>query len=117
MRENLREEIGAKADQAKIEVIPNWADTERIRPLAKATNPFAVTHRQQARVTVLYSGNLGATHGVQDPVAASAQLAKDDRVAFMIIGDGLGRPEVEDAMTADGAGSIALLDYQPWESS
>jgi glycosyltransferase involved in cell wall biosynthesis len=115
MQEIVREEIGAAANQAKVEIIPNWADTESIRPLIKATNPFAVTHHQQERVTVLYSGNLGAAHGVQDLVAASAHLAKDDRVAFMIIGDGLGRPEVEDAISADGAGSVTLLDYQPWE--
>lgn len=116
MRELVREEIGADADQARVVVIPNWADTETIRPLDKASNPFAMAHEQQDLVTVLYSGNLGGTHGVEDLVGASALLGDDPRVAFMIIGDGLGRQAVEGALAEGRAGNLTLLDYQPWET-
>ncbi len=118
LSERMGELVRAQVGDApvRIEVIPNWGDTETIRPLPKADNPFALAHGQADRVTVMYSGNIGQTHGLTSVVQAAARLQGDERVGFLVIGDGLGRPAVEaEVERLSLAGRVRLVDYQPWE--
>lgn len=114
MAETLRHELDAEgAAKAHICVIPNWADTERIRPLPKADNPFAREHDQTDKITVLYSGNLGRTHGLTSLVEAAKLLEHDPRFSFVIIGDGLGRNDVRRTMDRLRVTNVKLLGWQP----
>ena len=73
-----------------IVVVPTWVDAEQIKPLPKEQNWFAVQHGQMGKLTVLYSGNLGLSHGLDTVVAAARELGSRPDVHFMIIGQ---RPE------------------------
>jgi colanic acid biosynthesis glycosyl transferase WcaI len=114
MREALRRQLGGQASCVRIEVIPNWADTDQIRPIRKAENPFAVEHGQAGRLTVLYSGNMGTTHELDTVVEAAGLFQGDPRVSFLLIGDGLGRDKVEREVAARGLANVRLLPRQPW---
>jgi glycosyltransferase involved in cell wall biosynthesis len=61
----------------------------------------------------MYSGNLGATHGLVGMTGAARQLGDRGDVHFLIIGDGLGVEEIRAA--TDGLKNVTLLPPQPWE--
>jgi colanic acid biosynthesis glycosyl transferase WcaI len=115
MREALRRQLGLQATGLHIEVIPNWADTDLLRPISKTENPFAIEHEQVDKVTVLYSGNMGTTHGLEMIVESARMLRSDPRISFLLIGDGLGRKEIEHEVAALGLANVRLLPRQPWE--
>ncbi len=43
--------------KSKIELLPNWADVNFIRPLPKENNRFRTAHQLTGKFVVLYSGN------------------------------------------------------------
>lgn len=108
--------LAAQAPGATIVVIPNWADTDAIRPLPKNENPFAIEHDQVGRVTILYSGNIGKTHGVSLLVDAASRLSDLNDLHFLVIGDGLGLARVREAATLAGLENLTLLPLQPWST-
>jgi glycosyltransferase involved in cell wall biosynthesis len=113
MREALYQHLGRQASRARIEVVPNWADTDQLRPMPKVENPFAIEHDQVDKVTVLYSGNMGTTHDLDTVVKAARILQGERRISFLLIGDGLGRERLESA--AAGLANVRLLPRQPWD--
>ncbi len=115
MREALERQVGFHATELKIDVIPNWADTSLLRPIAKTENPFAIEHDQVDKVTVLYSGNMGITHGLDTLIESAGMLQGDPRISFLLIGDGLGREQIEGQVVASGLSNVKLLPRQPWE--
>jgi glycosyltransferase involved in cell wall biosynthesis len=114
MAETLREGLGSNAGKCRVEVIPNWADTDVIRPLDKTTNPFAVQHRQTDKITVMYAGNLGATHDLSPVIEAAAALRGDTRLHFMFVGTGLGRDVLEKQAAAHGLENVTFCEPVPW---
>ncbi len=116
MREALERQLGRNAAELQIDVIPNWADTNLLRPMAKPENRFAMEHDQVDKVTVLYSGNMGITHGLETLVESAGMLRGDPRISFLLIGDGLGREQIEGKVVASGLSNVKLLPRQPWEN-
>jgi len=82
------------AAQQRVDIIPDWVDTERISPIAKANNWFAKEHNQLGVLTVLYSGNLGVTHDIEGVFSAIEQLEGDPRIQFLFVGGGARRGEI-----------------------
>ncbi|OQX70408.1 MAG: hypothetical protein B6A08_00855 [Sorangiineae bacterium NIC37A_2] len=96
-----------------LEVIPNWADTNALRPLHKQDNPLAWELGQRDKLTVLYSGNMGAGHTLSGVIEAAALLESDPRVEFLFIGDGLSRPALEAEVAQRKLKNVRFFDYQP----
>lgn len=115
MAKTLQAQSGDKSPSHSIEVIPNWADTDWLRPIPKAENPFACQLDQVDKVTVLYSGNMGNTHNVNVIVEAARRVEHNSQVSFLLIGDGAGRQEIEKQTERYALGNLRLLPYQPWE--
>ncbi len=116
MAEAIRAQLGSRAGDVPLHVIPNWADTDTIRPLPKADNPFARAHDQVDRVTVMYSGNIGGAHGLEALVDAASRLGEAPTpLSWLLIGDGLGRPDLAAAVAQRALPNVALLDYVPWD--
>jgi glycosyltransferase involved in cell wall biosynthesis len=114
MAETLEAQLGADRSKARLEVIPNWANIDTLQPVPKAENTFAVEHGQVGVVTVLYSGNMGASHDLMPVIEAADRLRADPRVRFLNIGDGLGRPALEREVNRRKLENVQIVDYQPW---
>jgi glycosyltransferase involved in cell wall biosynthesis len=114
MAETLRGHLrtGRRCD---IEVIPNWADTQRIRPLEKAQNPFARRHGLEGKLVVMYSGAFGATHDVESIVAAAEMVGDLGDVHFMLVGGGTREKEVARLVERKALANLTLLPLQPAE--
>lgn len=96
-----------------VAVIPTWADTDWIKPLDRASNPFAQELRLDGKLVVLYSGNMGATHSIETIISVAEYLRSDDRVVFLMIGEGSKRPLIEEAIKTGRTPNIHLLPWQP----
>ena len=112
MAETLRGHL-RPGDDVHIEVIPNWADTDFIRPRAKGDNPFAREHGLAGKFVVMYSGAFGATHDTESIVSAAEMLGDLSDVQFVLIGGGTREADVRRLVAGKGPPNVTLLPLQP----
>ena len=93
--ERFRRDLLAKGvPDEKLVVIPNFVDTDFIRPMPRR-NSFSASHGLDERFVVLYAGNLGLTQGLETVLEAAASLAARPEVRFLLVGDGARRAWLE----------------------
>lgn len=110
---NIRTTLGAKGFSVPIRVIPNWADSEFVKPIPKEKNPFSQRHGQNDKLTVLYSGNFGDSHDLGTLLTVAAELKTTPRIHFMIIGGGTNWDRVRDQIVEKKLDNVTLLPFQP----
>lgn len=113
--ERMREVMLDKGVPAsKLSIIPNWPLGEPVQPMRRQDNAVLAETGLRDRFVVQYSGNMGVVHDM-GAVAEAARILKDEPdFAFLMIGDGTRRPEMEAARDS-GLDSIVMLPYQPRE--
>ncbi len=117
MAENLETMFDSSRTSAgRVIVIPNWANTDWIKPMAKRQNKFAQQYNQVGKLTVMYSGNLGQSHDIETIVETARELKGNEFIAFMIIGEGAKRPLVDKAKSENDLHNMTVLGYQPEET-
>lgn len=112
----LRAQLATIDAARPIEVIPNWADVGTLRPVPKAENAFATERALEKKTVVLYSGNMGATHGLDAAVAAADALRGLTDLRFLFIGDGLGRLALENEVRRRALDNVHIEPLQPWST-
>lgn len=116
MRERVAARLGGERE-ALVDVIHNWADGEKIRPLAEGErNVFAEEHGLCGRFVVQFSGNLGRVNDFDTPLEAARILRDRDDVLFLFIGDGTRRDELREHVRRNALGNVRFLPYQPRET-
>lgn len=88
--ENMKRNIINKGvPEDKIIVIPNWIDTETVKPIKKDDNRlYAEFHISKEKFTVLYAGNFGAAQGADIILKAAETLMSEPDIQFVIFGGG-----------------------------
>jgi colanic acid biosynthesis glycosyl transferase WcaI len=102
-------------EPSRVRVIPNWAPGDEIRPRPAEGHPLREAWGLQGRFVVGYSGNMGRAHDFDALLAAAATLREDDRVRFLLIGDGNRRAALERDIAARALANVILKPYQPRE--
>jgi glycosyltransferase involved in cell wall biosynthesis len=110
MRERLQAKLGPGA---RIEVIPNWADGDLIRPGSKAKSAFARENGLTDATVFLYAGNLGLFQDLEVLIEAIEGINRRSNVRLVFVGDGGKRAVVEAA--ARRSKRVMLFDYLPYE--
>jgi colanic acid biosynthesis glycosyl transferase WcaI len=112
LSDDLRANVAAKVRPAhaeRVHVIPNFVDTDAIRPLDRDT-----AYRSELGIgdepVVLYAGNVGFSQSL-DLVVDAARRMPD--VTFLVNGDGAARRDLEAAAT--GLANVRFSGYQPIE--
>lgn len=116
----MRERVADKAGEGReglIDVIHNWADGEKIRPLAEGeANPFIEEHGLRGRFVVQFSGNLGRVNDFDTPLEAARILKGRDDVLLLFIGDGVRAGELKEFVRRHELANVLFLPYQPREA-
>lgn len=99
----------------KIVCIPNWVNTNFIRPLAKKNNPWRTLHQLDEKFVVLYSGNIALTQGLETVIAAAACLRNIPEITFVIAGESTALSRLQEYCLSCGADNVLLLPLQPRE--
>ncbi len=103
---------GAAAD--RIRVIPNWVDTQSIRP-AERDNEWARENDLAGRFVVMHSGNVGHAQNL-DALVRSATFLRDlDDLTVAIIGYGARQMELIRLSRILEVDQVRFLPYQPRE--
>ncbi len=114
MAKNLKRQFDPqKTTLGEIIVVPPWVDTDFIKPIGKSNNWFAQKHGQVEKFTVLYSGNIGATYGIECIADLARMLENEKDIHFLVIGDGFKRKWFEEVIAKEALGNITLLPSQP----
>jgi glycosyltransferase involved in cell wall biosynthesis len=111
MRERL-EQKGAPSE--RITVIPNWVDTEAIKPAPK-DNDWSRQHDLAEKFVVMHSGNVGHAQNLDALVRSTTFLRDLDDLAVAIIGGGARYAELVELVERLEADHVRFLDYQPRE--
>ncbi|MBE0558634.1 MAG: glycosyltransferase family 4 protein [Proteobacteria bacterium] len=101
---------GAPAD--KVAIIRNWADPEKIFPVSPENNELRKKWGLEGKFVVAYSGNFGVSHDFEDLLHTAKDLASNDEIRFLLIGDGVRRREVEKFVNSRRLPNVILQPYQ-----
>lgn len=110
LSDDLRANVTAKVSAARaatVHTIPNFVDTDRIRPGDRMT-PYRAELGIGSEPVVLYAGNVGFSQSL-DLLLETARRLPD--VTVLINGDGSARPEVEQRAAA--LPNVRVAGYVP----
>ncbi len=111
-REHL---LAAGVPAEKVSVVPNFVDTEFIKPLPK-DNAEARRLDLAGRFVVCHAGNLGYVYDLGTLLDAAAILREHGDILFLIVGDGTVKPELERRAQALSLPNVRFLPFQPREA-
>jgi len=109
LRDNVANKLGRHRPE-RVRVIPNFVDTEHIRP-ASRDNSYREQFGLTGKTVVMYAGNVGFSQSLDLVLDAAAALAHEPDLVFVINGGGAARPELE--RRAAGAPNVRFVDMQP----
>jgi colanic acid biosynthesis glycosyl transferase WcaI len=113
LSEDLRDNVLERVDDpAKVRVIPNFVDTEHIRP-EDPENAYRREFGLEGKIVVMYAGNVGLSQSLELVLEAASALAYEEDVIFVINGQGARRNELE--QKARGMQNVRFIDLQPIE--
>ena len=102
--------------EEKIAVVHNWVDEAVIHPVEKADN----TLMRELQIpddlfTVVYAGNLGYAQAVNVILDAAELLREDDRIRFVIFGNGAVEHEIDRRIQEGHLHNVRRYPLQPYE--
>jgi glycosyltransferase involved in cell wall biosynthesis len=113
MRERVCAKVGTGAT-TRMDVIHNWADGDKIAPLAAGErNLFAEAHGLADRFVVLFSGNLGRVNDFSTVLEAARALRERTDILFLFVGEGARGEEIRDFARRESLANVRMLPYQP----
>jgi len=101
------------APRETIHVVPLWTGLLNVHPVPKLQNPFALQHNIQDKFIVQYSGNIGATHDIEEMIEMAKLLKGEKDIVFLIIGRGLKFPLVNRLIKEFELDNCIVLPFQP----
>jgi putative colanic acid biosynthesis glycosyltransferase WcaI len=99
-----------RVEAAKVSTIPNWVNTDRIRP-ANRLNAFRVRHHIAKQFIVCYAGTMGYAQDLTPIIAAAGKLREHENILFLLVGEGV-RAEEWRRMTK-GLSNVRFLPLLP----
>jgi len=106
---------GKGADPQKVSVIHNWADCTAVTP-GPRDNPFARAHGLVDRFVVLHAGNIGLSQDLEVVLHAADQLRDRDDIAFVFVGDGAKKNDLQEMARRRDLRNVTFLPFQPRET-
>jgi colanic acid biosynthesis glycosyl transferase WcaI len=101
-----------KPSPARVVVIPNFVDTQRITP-GQRDNAYRREHGLTGKTVVMYAGNVGLSQSLELLIHAAHELRTSTDVAFVVNGGGTALQWLQDA--ARDLPNIVFVPYQPIE--
>lgn len=113
--ENMRKNLFNKGIAPdKIATIPNFIDTDFIRPMPQK-NVFSEEWGINGRFVVMYAGNIGLPHGVEIIVRTAEILRSESRIEFCFVARGEYKDKIEAMAKSKALGNVRFVPPQPAE--
>lgn len=111
----MAERLTAIDPRSRVTLIHNWAPFGVIQSLPPEANSLRKDWGFEGKFVVGYSGNMGRVHEFETILSAAAIVRNDPAIAFLLVGDGARRQELEDRIRTLGLENISMRPYQPLE--
>ena len=97
--------------EARVEAIPNWADSDQICPMDKATTKFRAMNNLTGFI-VLYAGNFGQYQSFDNILDAAKELRsyKSD-ITFLFVGDGAKKDFIAETIEKDQLTNCRIFGF------
>jgi len=97
----------------KLHVIPDWADTENIRPVSGDGSFRVANGIRPGQFLALHTGNMGKKQDLLNVVRAAELTRHDKDLVWVIVGQGEERKLIETEIAKRDLANIRLLPLQP----
>ena len=97
----------------KAVLLPNFADTDRIRPF-HGQNTFSEEFSLGNAFVISYAGNMGKPQQLDTLVRAAALLRHERALRFLFVGSGTERERLMQLASELEATSVQFIPYQPY---
>ena len=106
--------VGKGVDTAKVKVVRNWIDVDKIHPVNRDDNKlFDDFGLERDKFYVVYAGNLGRVQGVE-VILEAAELLKDNKnIRFIIFGNGSEEENIKSK--AANLPNLSIFPLQPMD--
>jgi colanic acid biosynthesis glycosyl transferase WcaI len=98
----------------KITVIPACVDSDFIQPYSNG-NKLSQQWGLDGKFVVLYAGNMGFSQGLDKVVEAAIRLQDRDEIAFVFVGEGATKPDLEAMVDQNHLTNVKFFPFQPRE--
>jgi glycosyltransferase involved in cell wall biosynthesis len=115
--EDMKQNIMAKGvPEEKLDVIYNWVDENAVINVARSNNKlFDKYNMERSKFYITYCGNIGFSQNMDMLLEVVQELKQYDDIAFVLVGDGAYRTEVEKQIAKKHIKNIKILPFQPYE--
>ena len=99
----------------KLAVLPNWVDTDFLRPGPKG-NAVARRLGLDKKLVVMYSGtiSISGNRALERTLEAAKSLGGEREVLFVVVGEGLKKDALRERAAALGLANVLFLPFQPY---
>jgi glycosyltransferase involved in cell wall biosynthesis len=97
--------------EQNIEIVPNWADTEYIKPDNK-DNDFSRKYKLTNRFVVSFAGSIGFAQGLEVMIRAASLMQNYPEIRFLIVGDGVKKAELKVLAQSLNLNNIDFIEPQ-----
>jgi colanic acid biosynthesis glycosyl transferase WcaI len=104
---------GVKEDN--IFLLPNWADTDFIKPMAKGESLKKDLGFEEEDRIVLYSGNIGEKQGLEMVINVAGKLRSEKDLHFVFVGEGAARERLQNMVREKNLPNVSFHPLQPYE--
>ena len=112
----MSDRVCSKVDVAsKILVIPPWPHEDHLEAIPHGRNPFRSRLGLGGKRVVMYSGNHSSSNPLWTILHAARELDGDSNLAFVFVGGGLSKKQIEEYVTRHRMQNVTLLPYQPFD--
>ena len=99
-------------DKQKLRIIPNFVDTKLYHEYDWKGVLDSAIFPETDKIKFLYAGNIGYAQD-WDPLLDLAEKTQDIDVEYVIIGEGVKKPYLEEESVSRGLENVRVLPYQP----
>lgn len=103
-------------DMSKVDLIPDWGDTESVFPVPADTAFRAVNRLPLDKLVVLHSGNMGKKQNLINVIKAADISRHDPNIMWVLVGDGEERCFLKSEIDRRKLENVRILPLQPRET-
>ena len=112
----LKNLLGKGVPREKLTVIPNWVDTDFLKPCSK-DNPVSRKFGLHDKFVLMYSGtiSISSNRALEHVLEAAVAMREHKDIVFVIVGEGLKKTELQKRAGELGTDNVRFLPFQPYE--
>jgi len=97
----------------KIEIIPDFSDTEFIQPMPKENN-FSKEYGLNDKFVAMFAGNMGIPQGLEYIIEAAENLKENRDILFCFVGEGEDRQRIMELASKKKLENTIFIPRQPY---